>query len=761
MNSFEELNNYSNTSLEFQDDRLANLTFDPEPTHQTVTVYENLGFVSPVSTSITSFVSQSSPVTYTLDVSPLPGTTVTWESLPAHLTVTGNVTHKTVSGIKSAADWELVKSPTIEMPANPSNWYYTSTIKYNGDTATKSWYTTVSVIQLDQFSQPSEFFYPNDSQSIIQSTPQLSELGLPGSAPATYTVVLTPLDIAAITTLGSSGGGVNGVFDPGLKTLTITGTFSQVNANLHNILLTPVSETEITWLARYSVYNPLTNFTSTVLQAMKSLEIAYMDRPTDTYFNKNIVSVISGVPTIVDVISNPLGTFTLEVSSLEVGAITTLSSTGSGGTSSFNGTTKILTITGTKAQVNSHLPNITLTPGLDYAADMHIKYHLVTPLGVIVSRVQNNYVSALNTFMTNLNVSREFVSNTPDQTLFPTLVPQITETVASAVYTIYLSSSAGKFGTSQANVTSTYSLIGSKAEVNAVLGTIKFYPHRNTTGYQTFTFTQNRNGTFQVDSNIGLIGSDRQTAIPGLGTFNFTTSQTASFTYEQANYLLADITLVGGGGGGGGASFGGTSSTSTCGGGGGGGQVRLLTNQTIGRLTSPIIVATIASGGAAGSQPTAAPSGTNGGVSSITIGQTVTTAIGGYGGQGGASRPYSNSTFTFAVGGHSGTGWPGGTVYTAVDGAGGGSAPGSGGGGADGAGGPSSANTGGPGQYGFCEGGLGGSSLNSTSNPLTPPVNSGNGGVGGRTGYIIGTSTYVSRVGGNGAAGKVVITFHT
>ena len=84
----------------------------------------------------------------------------------------------------------------------------------------------------------------------------------------------------------------------------------------------------------------------------------YLSTPSDVYFNASSTGTLTGGCTVIDTYST---NWTVTVAPSFTDAITTLTTAGSGGTSTFNSTTKVLTIKGTRTQVNSHLNAITYT----------------------------------------------------------------------------------------------------------------------------------------------------------------------------------------------------------------------------------------------------------------------------------------------------------------------------------------------------------------------------------------------------------------
>lgn len=88
--------------------------------------------------------------------------------------------------------------------------------------------------------------------------------------------------------------------------------------------------------------------------------IEYLTAPAPFVYTARSTQTISTVAIDADTSTfNPVWTLTITPSS--TAPITTATSTGTGGSFAFNATTKVITITGNKTQVNSHLSNISVT----------------------------------------------------------------------------------------------------------------------------------------------------------------------------------------------------------------------------------------------------------------------------------------------------------------------------------------------------------------------------------------------------------------
>lgn len=104
-----------------------------------------------------------------------------------------------------------------------------------------------------------------------------------------------------------------------------------------------------------------------------ALSNAGFSGPTKFNFLKATTQTITGTPSII--LEGQVGTeiWTVTVTPSVTSVVSTMSSTGSGGTSSFNNSTKVLTLVGTQSQVNSRLSNISLTT-TSVKSDLNLLY---------------------------------------------------------------------------------------------------------------------------------------------------------------------------------------------------------------------------------------------------------------------------------------------------------------------------------------------------------------------------------------------------
>lgn len=155
MNSLSQLNTASDVTLSFTDLRATIIEFDRATPIAPSTTF-TAGGPSPagVGINITSIINPGVVnAYYEIDVSLITGATVSWSTLPSGYSVTTPATGiYRVTGIQSAADWEVIKNATINSPSGRiTDFTYTSKIVFTGTygtvTSPKTWTTTVKYTQ--------------------------------------------------------------------------------------------------------------------------------------------------------------------------------------------------------------------------------------------------------------------------------------------------------------------------------------------------------------------------------------------------------------------------------------------------------------------------------------------------------------------------------------------------------------------------------------------------------------------------------------
>lgn len=636
MNSLENLNNWANDDIAYGGDGTYSISFSPTtPVNQTTSVVEDQAFPSPVGTNITSMTSTPRDIEYTIDLSgvALPAT-INWGTLPYFLTsqVAGFNIFKLVGPIDENV-WAQFKSPAITVIDQTATFTYTATITYpdpadNDANLTKSWTVTVSVTASPNISTPSDYTYTKNSIGTIAGAPTILNL-----ASGTYSLVLTPSLPSAIFLLASSGAGGTSVFDPVFKTLTLTGTKTQVNSHLASIQFTPVTDENRSFTFGYALTSP-TGVVNSVTQNLVSGDPFTISTATyveDTAFSPGYQVLDQSA--------------TATSFSISVAQSTPLPSV-SPGFFTVNGSNVGNTWTASNTLANINAANVIYTPPVDYTGTLTFTVNQSkVDNGNTVVQVVNQPVNIINagtnTEIENM-IGRSYVSNNTN-TLFPSQIPVITDGPdVGQTYTIQLSSSLGRIGNSVANALSSpsYSFTGNKTACNAEFANIKFLPYYNVSSTGTFRYIQTRGSLLQFDQNLTLTGSVGTIADPQLviATGNTTWAPTTN----QYLYGKVEIMTIAGGGAQGDDASGNASPRG--GGGGGGGGVNFLTFP--GNVSNSTHYLTVGSGG----QQSSDPNVRKGGNSYVTVNSSVIGLC--TGGEGGKSRTANNFG---ANGGNTGT----------------------------------------------------------------------------------------------------------
>lgn len=440
----------------------------------------------------------------------------------------------------------------------------------------------------------------------------------------------------------------------------------------------------------YTIAN-VANSRSWTNYVTSSLSDYYLTAIAASSYDRNTPKTIDQYPQINDPASNANGTFNITISTNNISSISTMSSTGSA-QSVFDYANKRLSITGNRAQVNDNLASITFQPGLDFLGNFSMTYTLTNPVGTVITKNQL-YTLGSSAIVSHINDTFTFTKNQGSQSIFSANTPQIVEYITGAYYDLYLSTTAGYFGTSDADKTSNYHITGNSSTINSAISGIKFWPLKDYANAQTFNLQLNRNSALALSADIDMDGLDTGRT----ETLTFTSGQYWTPTADQLYYSNNATFLVVGAGAG----------SQINGGGGGGGRV----TETTANLANVTYTVIVGAGGASsqhagqystngqssrigatsiGNISASGGNGTNGynGGSSTNAGGTGVS--GGAGGGGGAGAAGSNGvgapTYRGGKGGNGVTAFNGSTYGGGGGGAGGNSPASSGGTGGGGAG---------------------------------------------------------------------------
>lgn len=160
MNTLSDLNSYGQTSLEYTDNRSAQVVFDrPVADNQNYDAAVNEVHQVPLGIEILEIIKpEVVNVFYEIDVTGITGATVTWPTIPSGCTVTNpSAGIYRLNFINNKETWDIVKRPNISVPGRTVDFTYTPKVKYE-PSQTKSWSVfirvTVKIAMSSQFTMP-------------------------------------------------------------------------------------------------------------------------------------------------------------------------------------------------------------------------------------------------------------------------------------------------------------------------------------------------------------------------------------------------------------------------------------------------------------------------------------------------------------------------------------------------------------------------------------------------------------------------------
>ena len=124
------------------------------------------------------------------------------------------------------------------------------------------------------------------------------------------------------------------------------------------------------------------------------LQYAGLSSPDTFNFLKSTTQLITGTPSIIYEPASGTEFWTITITPSVTSVVDTMSTTGTGGTSSFNNTTKVLTLTGTESQIDYRLANITLTT-TNVESDLTLTYQAINDVPSPTYNVQQ-FLNCLN-----------------------------------------------------------------------------------------------------------------------------------------------------------------------------------------------------------------------------------------------------------------------------------------------------------------------------------------------------------------------------
>lgn len=614
MNSLQDLNNWSRVGgIAFQDDRPPTLVFSDGVAEDIYAdAYEGQYYHPVCPIAITAMYSQPTWPTLTINNASLPGSTVSWDSISPAMYISTSGDETTIHEIRSSSDFTLIQSPNITLPLEALGVNsFTSNLSYNDGGNSKIWTTYVTIKTLKQLTTPTVGTYTLNSTNLVPNTPTVSNLGDPSLENDDYVINITSNTLSQFGNLSSMGFGNSIWSGTGLR---VGGNLLAINSHLGNLSYTPATDFSSEAYLTYSLIN-LTkrNYVTNQFQALREVASLYMSNPGAATYDLNTAGIITSAPQVTDYDGNPSGNYVCLITPTVKSTVYSLTPGGSGGgyTWDSGSSAKLLTLWGTKAQLNSHLSTITMQPGINTIDTISMNYQLTTSSNISVNKTQTLTIDDQDTALSNTSYTRYFIGGVGGQVVFDSFfnpVPQIIETYPGSPPSYKLVITAvggcGKFGTTTSDFGVSYTIGGSwttnKTAMNSAIPTIKFWPTSLST-LGTFSFTV----ALYRGSDANLIKTATVTYIGSSSGANaevitYTTSGAKTITYDQANYRLADILVIGGG-----ASrpyIGGGSGRGAPGGGGGG--IAYYSDVIIGNTSLSVTI------GAGGLEPVLAYGGT-------------------------------------------------------------------------------------------------------------------------------------------------------
>lgn len=246
MNTLEELNNHGSELLFVPDDAPFTVEYRVGG-NQAITILEDENHNVPIGINIVKLNSAPSPgLTYTLDVSNVPGTVVSWAD-ESTLTFSNVGDVYTVTGIYGVAQWDRIKSPTIVFPYDYSGTTSYSAIITEPDGTPYNWGVSVTVTDtLDVVTGPFTALTYDENGPVLNVTATTNPANYHITEPGDYYVYITMQDAngnyngtMSTTTIGAG----SFIYLDGV--MTLQGSAVECDAALDNLTLTLDAEYEL------------------------------------------------------------------------------------------------------------------------------------------------------------------------------------------------------------------------------------------------------------------------------------------------------------------------------------------------------------------------------------------------------------------------------------------------------------------------------------------------------------------------------------
>ena len=493
MNSFQDLNYYSNIGIPFGDDRAYSITFSSNTVSNTSSnINEGTAFTLSPGINITALQSTPRPITFTVNVANCSGANVSWVGPISGVTTTiaANGSH-IASGINGKDAWDQIKYSTVSMPRDyTGTWVITNRLTYPNTanvtlSNTFTWLNTVTVLNLEELSTPNSLTYNQYADTAITSYPQITDEEPDGI----YNLCISANGTSAINSIVSYGVGGNVIYDNTNRIYKISGYRSEVNSRLRYLTFRPEFNYVNNFTMYYTMINPVSNISSQVSQTFNigSLYPVLSGGANIEYTQDTNISVTNyyQLPDDSSWGTNP--TYTITVTPSTTNAINTITTSGSGGTSSFNNGSKVLTISGTRTAINSYLSTMIVTTPTYYNQNFTLTYRVTSPGGdPLVQYFNIGTIGVTLSPVTDLTYDEDIIkTQIPVPTILDTnfgiasiTLPftfKITPTTANAISSITSSNSSAASRTSN-NTTKSYTIAGNLSQIRTELGNVTILP---------------------------------------------------------------------------------------------------------------------------------------------------------------------------------------------------------------------------------------------------------------------------------------------
>lgn len=389
----------------------------------------------------------------------------------------------------------------------------------------------------------------NVTVSLTEDQPFVSPVGTNitflQSAPAanlTYNIDLTAFGNLATLTWASPLPTTVSVLNPGSDVYSLTGLFT---SDVWELVRNPTisirdRDTSFSYTANIRYADPANIANVAVKSWTVNATVTATDElgPATTWsYVQNDSGTIVGAPNIID---SPPGTpsYTLTVTPSDISVVNLLQSFGSGGSSTFNSSTKVLTLAGTKDEINSHLNSIKFTPTADTVENITLAYVLTnSPSGVVSTEIQTiNALAAaftvVNSYVEDVPASLEYVVVDQSATATNFVISVAQTSPAPAAY-------GGYFYLNGSNVGNTVAWSGTKTQVNTA--NVYYFPPVDWEGNISLSVSQSKTDR----GNTIVQASSVSKLLSNTGTNPEITNMIArSYTANTVNNIFSSTTPV-------------------------------------------------------------------------------------------------------------------------------------------------------------------------------------------------------------------------